>query len=129
MRINQLTIWYWNWIAVKSTIEKNKYKIIEQEMLIMDLLLEHLLHGVHISSKRMIKLGVSEDTCFYCVFTLDYYRSEHEISQLISSVGNTLKIRLFAMELDDGEGSVFIAFMKNSEIDDLVLIFEEWMKE
>lgn len=116
-------------LAVKSTIEKNKYKIIEQEMLIMDLLLEHLLHGVHISSKRMIKLGVSEDTCFYCVFTLDYYRSEHEISQLISSVGNTLKIRLFAMELDDGDGSVFIAFMKNSEIDDLVLIFEEWMKE
>ena len=46
-------------------------KIMEQEMLVYDLLLNHLIYGVPISEKSIRHLGVGKDVNYYSILLLE----------------------------------------------------------
>ena len=54
--------------SIRSALDDRYSKILEQEMLILDLLLNHLIYGVPISEKRVKHLGIGEEIKHYCVF-------------------------------------------------------------
>ena len=69
--------------AIRGTLDNKRVKITEQEMLIMDLLLNHLIYGVHVSEKRISSLGIDPSMKYYCVFLLkDYVLLSGEVQML-----------------------------------------------
>ena len=56
---------------IRYALGEQYSKIMEQEMLIMDLLLKHLIHGVPISQKIVNRLGMDQNMDHFCVFVMD----------------------------------------------------------
>ena len=53
---------------IRRVLDDSHSKIKEQEMLIMDLLINHLVYGMHVSDERIERLGVDASMKYYCVF-------------------------------------------------------------
>ncbi len=113
---------------VRSILNDRRSKIVEQEMLIMDLLLNHLVYGVHVSEKRIKRLGVDASMKFYCVFLLDGYVLTNRETEKLTFEIEKKQARLFVTDWQGENRSIFILFLKHLDISEIKAHFEQWKK-
>lgn len=105
-------------------------RIDEQQMLILDLLLNHLIYGVPISEERIKQLGIGESMRYYCVFLIEGYTFiNSEMEKLTTEIEQNHNARIFMTDWNGENCSVVIAFLKNEDITGLREKLEQWLKE
>ena len=114
---------------VRNLLYDRHAKIKEQEMLIMDLLINHLVCGVHVSEKRIKRLGIDVAMKYYSVCLLEgYVLSSHEEERLVHDAERKLQVRLFVTDWQGENKSVFIVFSKTDDIAGGVTWLREWLE-
>lgn len=116
--------------AVRNVLDIRRSKIIEQEMLIMDMLFNNLLYGSHVSTKAIKRLGVDTSMQHYCVFMLQGYILPNSIAEaLADEMMKRYQTRLFITDLQGENRSVLIAFLKKPDITDLHAYLKQWVNK
>jgi len=115
---------------ISTALHSGREKIQEQEMLIMDLLLKHLIHGGHISRKKIVSLGVDVSYQHFCVLVLDGHTLlSNEVNQLTGVIENQYGARFFVTDWQGEERSILILFLKEVDIQNIVIWLSEWFDE
>lgn len=114
--------------SIRNALDDRYSKILEQEMLILDLLLNHLIYGVPISEKRVKHLGIGEEIKHYCVFVLEgYILLNGETQQIALDIEKRFQARMFATDWQGEKRSIIILFMKNHDIEELEKWVIDWL--
>lgn len=114
---------------IRSVLDERYSKIMEQELLIMDFLLKHLVHGVPISQKRLEKLGVSPDIKHYCVFVLQgHVLLASEIEQIVPVIEKQRGVRLFCTDWQGENKSILIVFLEEADITSVEAKLNDWLQ-
>ena len=114
---------------IRSILNERGTRIYEQEMLIMDLLIKHLVYGVPISEKRLANLGVTAKVQHYSVLVLEGYVLLASEMERISEEMNRLHARVFATNWQGEKKSVLILFMEENNIEVIVQALHDWLTE
>ena len=110
--------------TIRNTLDEHNTRLQEQEMLIMDLLLKHLIHGVPISEKRIKRLGISPEIKHYCVFVLEgHMLRTAEVDKITEKLEENFKARLFVTDWQGENRNILIMFLREPEIQTL----EQWL--
>lgn len=112
---------------IRNIINERGSKIYEHEMLIMDLLINHLIYGVPISEKRLTRLGVTEKTKYYCVLILDGYVLLASDTECVSDEVGKCHARIFATNWQGEQRSVLILFMEENNMDEILQVLNNWL--
>ena len=105
-------------------LDRNKARLNEQEMLILDLIMKHLVYGIPISQTKIKRLGMDAAEHLYCVFTLEQkVLPIIEAENMVQEVLNRFDARLFITDIQGENQSVFIAFLKK----DCKAEIEKWL--
>lgn len=116
--------------AVRNMLDVRRLKIIEQEMLIMDMLLNHLLYGVHVSQTAIKRLGVDPSIQHYCVFLLDgYILPSQEADALVDEIQRKYQARLFITDWQGENCSIFILFFKKPDDARISEHLKQWVSK
>lgn len=111
--------------VIRSALDQNNVKIQEQELLIMDLLMNHLLHGFSIPEEKVKKLGIASSVRYYCVFMVEGSPlSATEMEEISDNLQEKFFVKSFATDWQEEKSSVFILFLKEKKTEQL----EEWLK-
>lgn len=111
--------------VIRSALDQNSVKIQEQELLIMDLLMNHLLHGFSIPEEKVKKLGIASSVRYYCVFMVEGSPlSATEMEEISDNLQERFFVKSFATDWQEEKSSVFILFLREKETEQL----EEWLK-
>ena len=115
--------------VIRNTLNQRHTRIQEQELLIIDLLVNHLIHGMQIQKERLKKLGVDASMDHYRVFLLEGNTLlSGEVEQLSGQVERKCQARLFVTDLQGEAMNVVIAFQKG-EGGEVEQEIRSWMKE
>lgn len=112
---------------IRNIINEHGTKIYEQEMLIMDMLINHLIYGVPISEKRLTRLGVTEKTQHYCVLILDGHVLLSTDMECLSDEVSKHRARIFATNWHGERRSILILFMEENNIEDILQDLNNWL--
>ena len=105
--------------AIGKELDARSEKIEEQEMLLLDLLLNNLLYKVPISRSKLKLLGIAPAEC-YTVFLLEgYVLHDAESRQVISEAERKFKARMFVLDLEGENRSLFVLFLNEGQIDEV----------
>lgn len=105
--------------AIGKELDVRSEKIEEQEMLLLDLLLNNLLYKVPISRSKLKLLGIAPAEC-YTVFLLEgYVLHDAESRQVISEAERKFKARMFVLDLEGENRSLFVLFLNDGQIDEV----------
>lgn len=116
--------------TIRYTLGSKDMRIGEQEMLILDLLINHLIYGVPISEECVKQLGIEEDVHYYCVFLLEgCFLNNGEVEQLVCSLEEKGDARIFVTDWSAENSSVVIALLKREDIFVLQQELTEWLQE
>lgn len=116
--------------VVRGILDKKNSKITEQEQLIMDLIMKHLIYGGHVPEQKIKQLGIDASMKYYCVFLLDgYVLLSGEVEKLTNTIEKKYASRLFITDWQDGKSSIFILFSKNDDSKGVQEILTEWMND
>lgn len=111
--------------VIRSALDQNSVKIQEQELLIMDLLMNHLLHGFSIPEEKVKKLGIASSVRYYCVFMVEGSPlSATEMDEISDNLQEKFSVKSFATDWQEEKSSVFILFLREKKTEQL----EEWLK-
>lgn len=114
--------------SIRNAIGERNAKIMEQENLILDLLLKHLIHGVPISQKAMSRLGVGKNMDHYCVFVLDgCVLPASEAKKLAEKIESELSVRLFYTDLQGENKIILILFQRGPDTNGTVNVLSQWL--
>ena len=114
---------------ISSALHSGRAKLLEQEMLIMDLLLKNLIHGGHISRKRIASLGVDISFQYFCVLVLEgHILLSNEVKQLTNTVEEKYSARFFVTDWQGEERSILVLFLKDAEVNKIVEYLSEWFE-
>jgi len=115
--------------SIRNTLDDRRTKILEQEMLILDLLLSHLIYGVPLSSDKIVHLGIGKEMKYYCVVLADdCVLLNGEIQHLTDEIENTFSVRVFMQEWQEENRSIMVFFMKNNIVDELETHIKMWLE-
>lgn len=115
---------------IRNMLEGKDLRIGEQEMLILDLLVNHLIYGVPISEERIKRLGIEEAVHYYCVFLVEgYFFVNSEVEKLAGQAGKKYNARIFITDWQEGNYSVVIAFLKEEDVSGLQAGISRWLSE
>jgi len=112
---------------IRNIINERGTKIYEHEMLIMDLLINHLIYGVPISEKRLTRLGVTEKMKHYCVLILDGYVLLASDTECVSDAVSKCHARIFATNWQGEQRSVLILFMEEDNMEEVLRVINNWL--
>ena len=116
--------------SIRNALNDRRTKILEQEMLILDLLLNHLIYGVPLAAEKMVHLGIGKEMKHYCVILADGLSLLNSgIQQLTDKIESAFPVRAFMKEWEEEQQSVIIFFMKNKDTDDLERYIKIWVEE
>lgn len=116
--------------TIRHRLDDQGLRINEQQMLILDLLVNHLIYGVPISEERIKQLGIEEAMRYYCVFLVEGYSFVNsEVEKLTDEIEKNQEIRLFVTDWHEENCSVMIAFLKTEDISVLREKLEKWLQE
>ena len=105
--------------AIGKELDVRKEKIEEQEMLLLDLLINNLLYQVPISRSKVKLLGIAPAEC-YTVFLLDgYVLHDAQSRQVIAKAEHKFKIKMFVLDMEGENRSLFVLFLNEGQIDDV----------
>lgn len=115
---------------IRNMLDGKDLRIGEQEMLILDLLVNHLIYGVPISEERIKRLGIEESTHYYCVFLVEgYFFRNSEVERLTGEAGKKYNARIFITDWQEENYSVVIAFLKEEDASGLQEELGQWLRE
>lgn len=115
---------------IRHTLGSRESRIVEQEMLILDLLINHLIYGIPISEERIIQLGVGETAHYYCVFLVEgCFFASSEVEKLTGELEKNGEMRIFVTDWHEENSSVVIAFLKEEDISALQERMKGWLRE
>lgn len=115
---------------ITSALRGGRVKILEQEMLIMDLILKHLIHGGHISRKKIVSLGVDVAYQHFVVLILDgHMLLSNEVKHLTETIEKKYGVRFFVTDWQGEERSILILFLKEKDIKEIVAWLQAWFEE
>ena len=115
---------------IRNMLEGKDLRIGEQEMMILDLLVNHLIYGVPISEERIKRLGIGESVHYYCVFLVEgYFFRNSEVETLTGEAEENHNARIFITDWQEENYSVVIAFLKEENASGLQEELERWLKE
>lgn len=99
--------------AIKTILDDRYARITEYEMKVMDLLMDHLLHGVPVAETSLNQLGIDKAFDKYCVMILkDYVPVRVESEKIVSKIATATASRCFVTDWEDGADTIFIVFMQ-----------------
>ena len=115
---------------IRYALGEQYSKIMEQEMLIMDLLLKHLIHGVPISQKIVNRLGMDQNMDHFCVFVMDGgMLPVSEVEALESKIRKQFSARLFVTDWQAENKCILILFMTGPDGDSVENALAGWLQE
>lgn len=115
---------------IRHTLGDKNSKIIEQEMLILDLLINHLIYGVPISKERIKQLGIRENIGYYCVFLVQgCFFASGQVESLTSRLEDPESTRIFITDWHEEKCSLIIGFLKDEDISGLQEKLAFWLEE
>lgn len=115
---------------IRNALGERKAKIMEQEVLIMDLLLNHLIHGVPISQKVVGRLGVAKNVDHYCVLVSnEYVLPASEVETLAERIEQIFSARLFCTDWHTANKSLLILFLPGPDAGPVVAVLNDWIKD
>lgn len=113
---------------IQSALNNKSSIIQEQELLITDLLINHLIYGVPVGEKKLDKLGVKVAGGFYCVYVLmGHILLTGEAEQITGELEQRFKARLFVIDIQEESSSVLIAFLDNPGTEEMERWLCEWL--
>lgn len=113
---------------IRNALGERNSKIMEQENLIMDLLLKHLIHGVPISQKVINRLGVDQNMDHYCVFVIDgHVLPASEAEKLADKIEKELSARLFCTDWQGENKSILILFQQGPDMEAAEAVLNQWL--
>lgn len=105
---------------IRNALTGKDLRISEQEMLILDLLMNHLIYGVPISENRIQMLGIEENVRYYCVFLVEgYFFVSSKAEELAEETERECGARIFITDWQEENYSVVIAFLKEEDVSGL----------
>ena len=111
--------------TIQNALHDRSVKIQEQEMLVLDLLVSHLLYGVPVSAGKLERLVAGAPATGYCVYLLEgHVLLSSEALQLTKEAEKQFSARLFVTDLQEEDQNVIIAFLKEANAGEL----EVWME-
>lgn len=111
--------------TIQNALHDRSVKIQEQEMLVLDLLVSHLLYGVPVSAGKLERLVAGAPATGYCVYLLEgHVLLSSEASQFAKEAEKQFSARLFVTDLQEEDQNVIIAFLKEANAGEL----EVWME-
>lgn len=111
--------------TIQNALHDRSVKIQEQEMLVLDLLVSHLLYGVPVSAGKLERLVAGAPATGYCVYLLEgHVLLSSEASQFAKAAEKQFSARLFVTDLQEEDQNVIIAFLKEANAGEL----EVWME-
>lgn len=116
--------------AIRNTLNDHNTRLQEQEMLIMDLLLRHLVYGVPIQEKRVKRLGISPDIRHYCVFVLEgHMLRTAEVDKITDKVEQKFAARLFVTDWQGENRNILIAFLSKPDVTEMEQYLTGWLED
>lgn len=115
---------------IRNALGQRREKIMEQENLIMDLLLKHLIHGVPISQKMINRLGIAQNMHHYCVFVINgYVLPASEAGMLAARIEKLFSARLFCTDWQGEHKCILILFMTDPNAEPIEDVLKDWMQD
>lgn len=115
---------------IRYVLNERNSTIMEQDNLILDLLLKHLIHGVPVNQRAIERLGVARDMDHYCVFLLSgYLPTASETERLAEQIEQNAPARLFCTDLQGGSPRIFILFLRGGDVGPVAAQLERWLRE
>lgn len=115
--------------AVMNMMSVNRTIIAEQDVVITNLLFSHLLYGGKIPEKHIKRLGIHENTKYYCAYLLsDYLLAPNEAKEIASYVMNQQESRLFVIDRAEENRSIFVVFSENEDFSGVNKYIRDWME-
>ncbi len=99
--------------AIQNALESRRIRIEEQELMIKELLVNHLIYGTPILEQKLEKLGLNVKVLCYCVYLLEnkvLLTAEGE--DLVEQVERSVPCKLYIADLLEKEQSVIVAFQQ-----------------
>ena len=116
--------------TIQNALHDRSVKIQEQEMLVLDLLVSHLLYGVPVSAGKLERLVAGAPATGYCVYLLEgHVLLSSEASQFAKEAEKQFSARLFVTDLQEEDQNVIIAFLKEANAGELEAWMEGWFRE
>ena len=113
---------------IQSALNNRRAIIQEQELLITDLLIKHLIYGVPVGRERLNKLGVKVSGGFYCAYVLvGHILLTGEVEEMTEELEERFQVRLFVIEIQEENSNVLIAFLKSAETKDTEQWLQDWV--
>lgn len=116
--------------AIRNELDVRHFKMQEQEAMIMELLLNHLVYGVPVSEKKLCHLGVDTSFCNYCVFLSEgHVLLSNEVDLLTKEMEEKFLIRLFVTDWEGEKQNILISFLKEDVTSELRESMINWMEK
>lgn len=115
---------------IRYVLNERNSTIMEQDNLILDLLLKHLIHGVPVNLKALERLGVAEGMDHYCVFLLSgYLPTASETEYIAGQISQKYPAHLFRTDWQASGKSIFILFQKGADVEPVAQLLEKCLRE
>ncbi|MEA4890646.1 MAG: AraC family transcriptional regulator [Clostridiaceae bacterium] len=117
--------------TIRHILHAKDYKIQKQYFQIVNLLVDHLIRGGHISRKQLEDLGIDiSSTLYYFVFIIEQETFlDGETDQLTRAAEKNFLLRLFITETEDDCKKVAIAFLRKDNNHEVGLWIQQWLSE
>lgn len=114
---------------IRNALDIRHMKMEEQEAMIMELLLNHLIYGVPTSEAKLRYLGLAASYNKYCVFLLEgSVLLSEDVKHISDEIESRFDVRLFTTDWEDEKQNIMICFMKEDVADALGGAIREWFR-
>ena len=115
---------------ILNQMNANVSKIDEQQILIMNLLMNHLLYGVPLSTEQIQKLSGVSHSQYYCTFLMDGYSfvNSRMTERLTEELERECNVRAFVTDWYEGNCTVLICFMDQEDTCVLEQKLKDWLQ-
>lgn len=114
---------------IRYVLNERNSTILEQDNLILDLLLKHLIHGVPVNQAAMERLGIARRMNHYCVFLISgYVPTASETERLAQQIESAYPARLFRTDWQAGK-CLLILFLEGSDTEPVTVSLKGWLGE
>ena len=114
---------------IQSALNNRSSIIQEQELLITDLLINHLIYGVPVGEEKLGKLGVKASGGFYCAYVLmGHILLTGETELIAGELEQRFHARLFVIDPQEENSNVLIVFLENSDTEEMEQWLHAWLQ-
>lgn len=116
--------------VIQNALDHRQAVLQEQELLIMDLFVNHLIAGIPVTEEQLKNLGIQPSVSHYCVYILEgHILLTGELEQLTEMMERYFSTRLFAVDLQGENSHVLITFLGSTDTEEMEKWLREWLQQ